>query len=315
MSYQRYVGVDVSKQQLDVAVSPNGSRGRFPNDDVGFDQLATWLGDPAGVLVVFEATGGYQTAAVAALAQAGFAVVVVNPRWVRDYARSQGRLAKTDRLDAQLIAEFASKSDLQVRPLRDAQSRLLQELMSRRRQLLEMQTMERNRRHQASPSVAASIEQHLQWLKAELKQLDDELDDQIRQSPMWRAQDKLLRSVPGVGEVTSRTLLAELPELGHLSNRQIAALAGVAPLNRDSGQSVGHRSIWGGRAVVRSALYMAIVSAHRHNPVIARYYAHLRKQGKPFKVAMVACMRKLLIILNTMFKQGQPWQPRMAQTA
>lgn len=315
MSHEIFVGIDVSKAHLDVAVLPQKGRCRLPNDDAGFAELITWLGDPTGTLVVLEATGGYQMAAVAALAMAGFDVVVANPRQVREHARSRGRLAKTDRLDAEAIADFAERNRPPVRPLPDEQTRLLQALMARRRQLLQMLTMEKNRLQQAPAALVKPITKHIQYLKKELKQLDDDLDDQVRQSDLWREKDQLLRSVPGVADVTSRTLLAELPELGQVNNKQIAALAGLAPLNRDSGQCQGPRSIWGGRASVRTALYMAIVSAIRHNPIIRTYYLGLKARGKKPKVAMVACMRKLLVILNTMLKERQPWQPRLPQTA
>lgn len=315
MSHQSFVGIDVSKAHLDVAVLPQKRRRRLTNDEAGFDELLAWLGDPAGTLVVLEATGGYQIPAVGALATAGFDVVVANPRQVREHARSRGRLAKTDQLDAEAIADFAQRNQPAVRALPDEQTRLLQALMARRRQLLEMLTMEKNRLQQAPPALAKQIAKHVSWLKKQLQQLDDDLDDQIRRSDLWREQDQLLRSVPGVGDVTSRTLLADLPELGQVSHKQIAALAGVAPLNRDSGQFAGHRTIWGGRATVRTALYMAVVSAIRHNPIIRAFYQRLKQLGKASKVAMVACMRKLLVILNAMLKDRQPWQPHPAKTA
>lgn len=315
MSHQIFVGVDVSKSHLDLFILPQKRRCRLGNDDAGFAELVTWLGAPAGTLVVLEATGGYQTPAVVALCAAGFDVVVANPRQVREHARSRGRLAKTDKLDAEAIADFAERNRPAVRPLPDAQTRLLQALMARRRQLVEMKTMEENRQKQAAKLLAEAIAEHVVWLKKEIKQLDDDLDDQIRHSDLWRENDQLLQSVPGVGDVTSRTLMAELPELGHLNSKQIAALAGLAPLNRDSGKLQGYRSIWGGRAEVRNALYMAAVSAIRCNPIIRPYYLHLKSVGKLFKVAIVACMRKLLVILNTMLKENQPWQPRLPQTA
>jgi transposase len=234
---------------------------------------------------------------------------------VREHARSRGRLAKTDKLDAEVIADFAQRNQPPIRPLPDEQTRLLQALMARRRQLLEMLTMEKNRLQQAPQALAEQIEKHIEFLKTELEQLDKDLDDQVRHSDLWREKDQLLRSVPGVGDVTSRTLLAHLSELGQVTDKQIAALAGLAPLNRDSGKYAGHRTIWGGRASVRAALYMAVVSAIRHNPVIRAFYQRLKKLGKPTKVAMVACMRKLLVILNTMLKERQPWQPRLPENA
>jgi len=315
MSHQVFVGIDVSKAWLDVAVSSQGRCCRFANDQVGWDELVAWLGEPAGCLVVMEATGGYQIAVAAALATAGFDVVVANPRQVREHARSRGQLAKTDTLDAMMIADFAQRNQPVVRPLPDEQTRLLQALMARRRQLVEMLTMEKNRLQQAPTALVRQLTDHITWLQKQLADLDNDLGDQIRGSDLWREKDELLRSVPGVGDVTARTLLAELPELGAVTGKQIAALAGLAPLNRDSGKRQGHRTIWGGRATVRSALYMAIVSAIRCNPVIRLHYRQLRERGKTTKVAMVACMRKLLVILNTMLKEHQAWQPRLAQTA
>ena len=321
MSHQVFVGIDVSKSHLDVAVSPFERRGRFPNDSAGLDQLIGWLGDPQGALVVMEASGGYQAAAAAALATAGWDVAVVNPRQVRDYARSLGKLAKTDKLDAGILADFAQRIEPPVRPLPGPQAELLQALVARRRQLLDMLTMEKNRHQQAPPPqtvvcpLAKAIDKHIQWLTKQVERLDDELDGQVRNSPLWREKDQLLQTVPGIGPVTSRTLLAELPELGQVSRQQIAALVGVAPLNRDSGKYSGPRIIWGGRASVRSALYMATVAALRHNPQIRAFYARLKHAGKPSKVALVACMRKLLTILNTMLKEHTPWRPATAQNA
>lgn len=315
MSHQNYVGVDVSKDYLDLCLLPQKRRCRVANDDGGFAELITWLGAPDGTLVALEATGGYQTPAVVALSAAGFDVVLLNPRQVREHARARGQAAKTDRLDAEIIADFAARNQPPVRPLPDAQTRLLQALIARRRQLREMLTMEENRLGQAAKPLTKSIAKHVTWLKRELKQTDDDLDDQIRQSDLWREKEQLLRSAPGVGPVTSRTLLADLPELGQISNKQIAALVGVAPLNRDSGKFQGRRSIWGGRTAVRNVLYMAAVCATRCNPVIHTYYRRLRDAGKPFKVAIVAAMRKLLVILNTMLKDNQPWQPRLTERA
>lgn len=315
MSPQVFVGIDVSKAHLDVAVLPPERRRRFPNDSPGFEELIAWLGEPEATLIVLEATGGYQVAVTAALSLAGFAVVVANPRQIRDHARSQGRLAKTDKLDADCLADYAAKNKPPVRPLPDEQTRLLQALMARRHQLVEMLTMEKNHLQQASAPLAKPIRKHIQWLEKQLQQLDDELDHQVRGSELWRQNDELLRTVPGVGQVTSYTLLADLPELGQVNNKQVAALVGVAPLNRDSGKRKGHRVIWGGRAAVRTALYMATLSALRHNPVIKAFYQRLKKAGKASKVAIVACMRKLLTILNTMLKERQPWQPRLPQRA
>ena len=317
MSHQVFVGIDVSKAHLDVAVLPSHSqgRGRFGNDNAGFDQLIGWLGECPGALVVMEATGGYETAVAAALATAGWDVVVANGRQVRDYARSRGKLAKTDTIDADILADFAARIRPPVRPLPGPQARLLQALVARRRQLLDMITMEKNRREHSQPVLAKEINKHIVWLAKQVAQLDDDLGRQVRNSPLWRENDELLQSVPGIGPVTSQTLLAELPELGKVSRQEIAALVGVAPLNRDSGKYSGPRIIWGGRATVRSALYMAIVSAIRYNPVISVFYKPLKQAGKPSKVAMVACMRKLLTILNTMLRDRKPWRPTAAQTA
>jgi transposase len=315
MSHQVFVGIDVSKAYLDLFVFPQKRRCRVSNDEGGFVEMLAWLGDPADTLVVLEATGGYQTPAVAALSTAGFAVVVANPRQVREHARSRGRLAKTDQLDAEAIADFAQRNRPEPRPLPDEQTRLLQALMARRRQLIEMKTMEENRQQQAPAPLGKAIAQHIRWLQKQLQQLDDDLDDQIRHSDLWRENDQLLRTVPGIGKVTSRTLLAQLPELGHLNNKQITALVGLAPLNRDSGQYQGRRSIWGGRAEVRSALYMAALTAIRCNPTIRRCYQQFRQAGKPCKVAIVACMRKLLVTINAMLKEHRPWQPRLPEIA
>ncbi|MCE5238785.1 IS110 family transposase [bacterium] len=310
MSYQVFVGIDVSKASLDVAVLPGSRRTRVGNDESGWRELIAWLGAPADTLVVLEATGGYQNAAALALQEAGFAVVVMNPRPIRDHARSNNVLAKTDRLDAAVIADFAREKQPPVRPLPDAQARLLGALMDRRRQLVQMLAVEKNRLQQAPPALARDITQHIQWLNKRLKQLDRDLDDRIRQSPLWHERDQILRSAPGIGPAVSHTLLVELPELGQLKAKQISALVGVAPLNRDSGKFRGHRSIWGGRSQVRSMLYMAVVSAVRHNPVIRTFYQRLKRAGKTSKVALVACMHKLLIILNAMLKQRQYWAPR-----
>jgi transposase len=312
MSHQVFVGIDVSKSHLDVAVLPEPRQRRVRNDERGWADLVAWLGSPAVTLVVLEATGGYQNAAALALQAAGFGVVVMNPRPIRDHARSNNVLAKTDRLDAAIIADYAREKQPAIRPLPDAQAQLLGSLMDRRRQLLQMLTAEQNRAQQAPPALRREIAEHIQWLRKRLKKLDRDLDDQIHQSPLWHESDQILQSVPGVGQVTSHTLLADLPELGELNSKQIAALVGVAPLNRDSGKFRGHRSIWGGRAQVRSALYMATVVATRCNPVIRVFYQRLKQAGKGSKVALVACMRKLLLILNTMLKRRQYWAPPAA---
>jgi len=312
MPYQVFVGIDVSKAHLDVAVLPDRRHRRVSNDASGWQQLIAWLGLPAETLVVLEATGGYQNAAAWALQQAGFGVVVMNPRPIRDHARSYNVLAKTDRIDAAIIADFAQEKQPPVRPLPDEQAQLLAALMDRRRQLVQMLTMEKNRQAQAPPALARELATHIQWLTKRLRKLDDDLDDQIRRSPLWHETAQIVQSVPGIGAVTTRTLVAELPELGQVNHKEIAALVGVAPFNRDSGQFRGQRAIWGGRAHVRSVLYMATVVAVRCNPVIRTFYLRLKAAGKKSKVALVACLRKLLTILNTMVKQRQRWQPPAA---
>jgi len=262
----------------------------------------------APTLVVLEATGGFEHAVVAALATAGMPVVVANPRQVRDFARATGQLAKTDAIDAQLLALFAERVRPTPRPLPDEAAQALDAVLTRRRQLLEMLTAERNRLGLARPPVARRIRTHIRWLERELADVDRDLGRLIEQSPLWRTQDDLLQSVPGVGPVVSRTLLGELPELGRLTHKQIAALVGVAPLARDSGTLRGRRLVWGGRASVRAVLYMGALVATRWNPVIRAFYQRLRAAGKPPKVALVACLRKLLIILNAMARTGTSWR-------
>ena len=302
------VGIDVSAAGLDVAARPGGAAWAVANDEAGAAALVARLRGLAPALVVLEATGGLELPAVGALAAAGLPVAVVNPRQVRDFARATGTLAKTDRLDAAVLARFAEAVRPAPRPLPDADARELAALLARRRQVVEMLTAERNRRRAAAGRVRAQIEAHLAWLAGQLDELDRELAAAVRASPAWRAKEDLLRGVPGVGPVLALTLLAGLPELGRLDRRGIAALAGVAPLNRDSGALRGKRAVWGGRAPVRAALYMAAVVAARHNPVIRAFYGRLVAAGKPKKVALTACMRKLLTILNAMLRDGAPWE-------
>ena len=305
----RYVGIDVSQQWLDLAIRPaDGPAERVANDTAGIDVLVTRLEALAPARIVLEATGGLERLLVAALVAAGLPVVPVNPRQVRDFARATGRLAKTDTLDAAVLAHFAEAVPLPLRPLPDAETQHLRELLARRRQLVAMLVAEGQRCRAAGPALRAGIEAHIAWLKQERERIEDELQASIQDHPHWRAQDQLLQSVPGVGPQISRTLLAQLPELGHIDRRQVAALVGVAPFNRDSGQWRGRRSIWGGRATVRAALYMGALTATRHNPVIAEYYQRLLDRGKPKKVALTACMRKLLVILNAILKNNTPWQ-------
>lgn len=303
-----FVGIDVAKATLDVAVRPSGERWSAPNDEAGISALVARLRPLAPALIVLEATGGFETATVAAVAAAGLAVVVANPRQVRDFARATGQLAKTDVLDAQVLALFAERVRPEPRPLPDEAARGLDALLTRRRQLLEMRTAEQNRLGFAPAAVRRDITQHIHWLERRLRDVDSDLEQVIRTSPLWRAKEDLLRSVPGVGPVVSRTLLGELPELGTLTHKQIAALVGVAPRARDSGTLRGKRMVWGGRAPVRAVLYMGALVATRHNPAIRAFYERLRAAGKPAKVALVACMRKLLTILNAILRTGTPWR-------
>ena len=302
-----YSGIDVSKAFLDVAVRPDEVEWRSPNTDAGAREVADRLKDLDPGLVVLEATGGMEIPVTSALAVLGVPVVVVNPRQVRDFAKSTGRLAKTDVLDARVLAHFAEAVKPEPRPLPDEEARQLSALLSRRRQLSEMLTAERNRSKSAGSTVLRRLKVHIRWLERELSDVDDDLAAAVKESPLWRVKDNILKSVPGIGPVVSFTLLSELPELGQLNRKQIAALAGVAPLNRDSGTRSGRRTVWGGRARVRAALYMAALVASRYNPVIKDFYTRLCTAGKPKKVALTACMRKLLIILNSMIKHEEMW--------
>ncbi len=303
-----YAGIDVSAAHLDIAVLPSGEEGRFTNDPKGIKTLTDRLAAMGSLLVVLESTGGMELPVVGQLAAAGVEVVVVNPRQVRDFARATGKLAKTDALDAQVLARFGEAIKPPVRTLPDATLRELRALTTRRHQLTGMLTAERNRLRAASPRVQPQIKDHILWLKRQIKDLDKDLSDSIRSSPLWRTQENLLRSASGVGPVVSSILLAQLPELGAMNRHQIAALVGIAPLNRDSGTLRGKRKVWGGRAPVRAALYMAALVATRHNPVIKAFYQRLCAAGKAKKVALVACMHKLLTILNAMLKHGTPWR-------
>ncbi len=310
-----FVGIDISKTQLDFAVRPSEEQWTVPHDGPSIEAAVERLRRVPPERIVLEATGGLERPLVRALVAVGLPVIVANPRQVRDFARATGRLAKTDRLDALVLARFAETVRPAVRPQPDEATQALSALLSRRRQLLEMLTAEKNRLQTAPKPVQKRIAAHLAWLTAELKRVDAELDETIRQSPVWREQDDLLQSVPGIGRVMSRTLLADLPELGTLTHRQIAALVGVAPLNRDSGTMRGARRIWGGRASVRAVLYMTTFAATQWNPVIRSFYERLRAAGKAHKVALVACMRKLLIILNAMMKHRTPWRQMVQHEA
>jgi transposase len=309
-----YVGIDVSKDHLDVAVLPEGRSWRVASDEAGLRALGAELAACHPALIVLEATGGFQLPVVAHLASLGLPTAVVNPRQVREFARSTGKLAKTDAIDAQVLALFAQRVQPPVRPVPDEMAQELGALVARRRQLIEMLGMERNRITHAPKRVRTSIQRHIDQLNASLAEIDEDLGDAVRHSPLWREKEDLLTSVKGIGKVTMMTLVADLPELGTLSRQQIAALAGVAPINRDSGAYRGQRRVWGGRAPVRAALYMAALVASRHNPVIRAFYQRLVAAGKPKKVALVACMRKLLTILNAMLKHKTPWQSPLAVT-
>jgi len=300
MRTQVFVGIDVSKAQLDVAFRPEG-RFSAPNDEAGCAQVLERLRAVPPTLVVLEATGGLEIPLTGVLAAAGVPVVVVNPRQVRDFAKATGRLAKTDTLDAQTLAHFAQVMRPELRPLPDEQTQALAAILARRRQLVEMLTAEKNRLGSAPKPVRKSLRTHIAHA--------------IRESPVWREKDALLRSTPGVGPVMTTTLLANLPELGTLTGKQIAALAGVAPLNRDSGTWRGKRTVWGGRAQIRATLYMAALVAARFNPVIRAFYQRLCATGKAKKVALTACMRKLLIILNAMLKHRTPWRTELVPCA
>lgn len=306
-----YVGIDVCEERLDVHVSPMGKAFRVPYTERGIQDPARRLDGYDVHRVVMEATGKVESAAAAALAQLRLPVVVVNPRQIRDYARATGRLAKTDAIDASVIAHFGEAVKPQLRPLPDAQARRFAELLSRRRQLTEMCVGEKNRlRRTVESDLQATIGAHLSYLKAELNSLDARMGEMVKGNPQWRTRDQLLQSVPGVGPFLSYTLIGRLPELGRIGKKQIASLAGLAPVNRDSGAMRGRRTIAGGREDVRTALYMAAVSGIRHNPVIRTHYTRLRKQGKPPKVAIVASMRKLLVTLNAMAAANHHWEPQ-----
>jgi transposase len=303
----QWIGIDVSKQQLDVAIGSTGDTWTVSNDDTGIETLLESLRG-GNCVVVLEATGGFEVNAVTALAAAGLAVVVANPRQVRNFARATGQLAKTDRLDARVLALFGERIQPEVRSLPDDQARLLDALLTRRRQISGMIVAERNRHGFAPVPLKKGIEKHIRWLQRELDGVDAGLTKAIQASPVWRAKEALYRGVPGIGPVISRTLIADLPELGRLTHREIAALVGLAPIARDSGTMKGKRMVFGGRAPVRSALYMAAVVGARHNPVLRTFYLRLRERGKPPKVALIACAHKLLTILNSMARTGEPWR-------
>lgn len=309
-----FVGIDISKTRLDVATCGASTQAwSLDYEAQALGGLAERLRALSSTLIVMEATGGLEVDVALALSALALPVVIINARQAREFGRATGKLAKTDKIDARMLAEFAQKMRPEVRALPDAQQRALDALMLRRRQISEMITAEKNRRAQAGPLIAREISEHILFLETRLERIEDELRERVLQSEAWSLKDRLLQSVPGVGQVLSHTILAALPELGRLERRKIAALVGVAPFNRDSGQMRGRRAIWGGRADVRQVLYMATLSATRFNPVIRAHYDQLLGRGKLPKVALVACMRKLLTILNSMLQHGRPWKHDFAR--
>ncbi len=305
-----WVGIDVSKDNLDVGFLPSNEVIRYSQGQI--EQLVSDLQEKQPELVVLEATGGYEAAIVAALALGRVPSAVVNPRQVREFARSTGKLAKTDKLDALVAARFGEAVRPEVRPLKDEELAALDAITRRREQIVGMLVSEKNRLRLAITEVAADIREHIAWLERRKKHVEHELQQRIKKSPVWRAKDKLLRTASGVGKVGSTTLITSLPELGSLNRKQIAALVGVAPLNRDSGTLRGRRKVWGGRARVRSVLYMGVLAAVRNpDSELGVFYARLVERGKPRKVALTACMRKLLTILNAMVRDGAPYSPRL----
>jgi len=309
MATEVFVGIDVASASLEIATRPTDERWHVGNDPAGISALVTRLRSIRPELIVMEATGGLEVAVLGALGSVGLPVVAINPRQVRDFARAIGKLAKTDALDAQVLAHFAAAVRPAVRPLPDAATQELSALVTRRRQLVEMLTAEENRRKTAPSAIRSDIQEHIAWLRKRLHGVDRELGQAIRSSSLWREQEDVLRSVPGIGPVVSATLLAELPELGQLGRKQLAALVGLAPVNRDSGTLRGKRTIWGGRATVRAALYMGALVGSRCNPVLHAMYIRLIAAGKTKKLALTACMHKLLTILNAMLKHRTTWAP------
>lgn len=303
-----FVGIDVSKKNLDVFVRPSGAELRVDNEPEGHLAIVKMLSELHSVLVVLEPTGGYEVALVSALVEAKIAVAVVNARQIRDFAKSRGKLAKTDRIDAQMLACFAEANRPEPRPAPDEHTRELEALVARRRQLVEMRAMERARKELAPKAARASIERVIIFLSKQIEDNDKKISKLIDSNTQWREKDALLESVKGVGRVVAASLMALLPELGTLNRKQIAALVGVAPFNNDSGKKRGRRSIWGGRAPIRSILYMAALVASTHNPVIRDFYVRLVRRGKEHKVALVACMRKLLTMLNAALRDNA-WKP------
>ena len=308
-----FIGIDVAKETLEVAVRPSGERRSVANNEAGIAELVDEVRKLAPQLVVLEATGGFHGPVTAALALAKVPVSVLNPRQVRDFAKATGRLAKTDAIDAEVLAHMGEALRPEPRPLPDAATQALAARVARRKQLIDMLVAERNRLAATrEKSVRKDLERHIEWLEEALRRADKALDDEIKGSPIFREKAELLTSVPGVGPAVSRALLADLPELGSLDGKKIAALVGVAPMNRDSGTMHGRRGVWGGRARVRSALYMAALVGSRRNPVLRAFYLRLVAAGKPKKAALVACMRKLIVILNAILKTRTPWREEPA---
>lgn len=305
-----FAGIDVSKDTLAIGIHPAGEVFELSHDAKGIAEVLTRLARHSPALIVLEATGGLETQLAVALAAAGMPVAVVNPRQVRDYARATGQLSKTDRIDAQVLADFAQAIRPQARPLKDEATRELDELVARRRQLVGMRIQERQRLLHASPALRKELKRHIAWLERRIGHIDTDLTARLRSSEAWRVRDDLLRSIPGVGPVLCTTLLAKVPELGSLDHKALAKLIGVAPLAADSGKHRGARHTWGGRAEVRAVLYMATISAMRANPAIKAFAVRLSQTGKKPKVVIVACMHKLLTIMNAMIKNNTPWNPQ-----
>jgi len=310
---ETFVGIDVSKNTLDLRIEPIGESLHVAYDDAGVFEICQRLREVSPTLIVMEATGGLETRLASELAAQGLPVAVINPRQGRDFAKATGQLAKTDRVDAGVLAAFARAIRPAVRPLKDTDTRDLDDLVTRRRQLVDMRVQETLRLGTAhSKALQKNLKSHIAWLDKQIAKLDDDLTQRLRHSDVWKVKDDLLRSIPGVGAVTSLTMLAKCPELGQLNRRQIAKLTGVAPLADDSGKHRGKRFIWGGRADIRAVLYMTTISAIRCNPVIKAFAKRLKQTGKPGKVVIVACMRKLLTIMNAMLKSNTPWTPKIA---
>jgi transposase len=308
---EQFVGIDVSKDSLDVAVLPDGESWSIRNCEREIPSLVERLGRIAPILIVLEATGGLEILVASALGLASLPVVIVNPRQARDFAKATGKLAKTDAIDAKVLALFGQVLRPEPRPLKDEQLQELNALFTRRSQLVVMLTAEKNRLSSSPKPIRNDIQQHILWLEKRIEEINETLKRRIKESPLWREKDELLRSVPGVGPVFSTSLLTKLPELGTIKAKKISALVGVAPLNCDSGKQRGKRITWGGRASLRSALYMATLSAIRYNPVIKAFYQRLIAAGKMKKVAITACMHKLLTILNAIVRDSTPWNPQI----